>query len=608
MEPLSRIDILDKSQNAGYRITGDWQKNSIEFLGRGQGGLLELKVKYPLLTWSELFSAQNLTIYISFTAVSDEMAGILRAFLQSLEKRNISVKIEWKYTEFYKDILPIARETVNGVPDFEVKIEQVDKLSGGLYPRFFEVWMNTPFYKTYMENYFEMNLHPDFYYKIAGNSLGLMVGYSQKANITFSGRLFGIKGIELWDPLNKWIDDLPSKCETKTVYIDFKLVFLSDTHAEILLRFLNRMEALVKSLDFQVFVDWYCNANDEEMLETGERLLNQLQVTKSRILTLPLVEAAMQPLSKIDIEKKSALTDYRIAGDATKAIIEFSGTGQGQWLDENIGLPVKQWIDSYLFDYHKKNLDFHLKFTQITGEMQKVLLGILEHIEKRIKDKEFLLNIHSYYDTQNAFLGFVAAQQMQFLKVSVFQVQRNADLPATLFPEKLETPYYGHFPPSLNGQESAPDFHISENLYTISADAQNGYITLSGTFGGDTFQNFTELNKWSELNLKAFKSKHINVFMRITYLDHSSRLSLKGIFRKHELLIKNEGFTASYYWSNPFGDEDLTEEAEIISYQCITSFWCSAEEDDEDIVSSVQESFKKGSGKCADFNYIEIPE
>ena len=139
MEALSRIDILDRSKGAGYRIVGDWQKKSIEFLGKGQGELLEAKVKYPLLIWSKLLDARELTVFISFVAISNEMKEILRAFLMSLENRDICVKVEWKYTEHYEEILLHAKEVCDGFQDFEIHLEKVDSMSYSLYSRFFRL-------------------------------------------------------------------------------------------------------------------------------------------------------------------------------------------------------------------------------------------------------------------------------------------------------------------------------------------------------------------------------------------------------------------------------------------------------------------------------------
>jgi hypothetical protein len=78
-----------------------------------------------------------------------------------------------------------------------------------------------------------------------------------------------------------------------------------------------------------------------------------------------------------------------------------------------------------------------------------------------------------------------------------------------------------------------------------------GYIALSGTFVNDTFPNFIKLQDWSTANLKFFPNAHINVYMKITYLDHVSQLSITGMFRAHEKLIKNNEFTATYFWYYP---------------------------------------------------------
>ena len=467
MEALSRIDILGGNKGAGYRIVGDWQKNSIEFLGNGQGELLEAKVKYPLLIWSKLLDARELTVFISFEVISKEMKEILKAFLISLENRDISVKVEWKYTEHYEEILLHAREVCDGFQDFEIHVEQDDKMFYGLYSRFFEVWMSTSFYKTKVENYFDRQAKPDFYLKLPETSLGIIVGNSQKANITFSGRMFGTKGKDLWEPLSKWTEELPSKCENKTLQIDFKLVYVGDKHAEVLGRFLKMLEKLIQEHSFKVSINWFCNADDEVMLEMGEDFLNLVQGAKGRLLPIPVIEE----------------------------------------------------------------------------EMQEVPSDIFEDVSANGKNEE--------------------------------KNQR---------------------------------FHIREKKYIISADAKKGYIALSGDFYGDPFTHFIELQNWSKANLKLFPKKHINVYMNITYLDHSSLLSLRGMFRKHELLIRDEGFTASYFWYNLEDDEDMMEEAESFSHQCLKSFWNCDESDDEDMIEQIQESFRKGNGGSADFKYIEIPE
>jgi hypothetical protein len=50
------------------------------------------------------------------------------------------------------------------------------------------------------------------------------------------------------------------------------------------------------------------------------------------------------------------------------------------------------------------------------------------------------------------------------------------------------------------------------------------------------------------------------------------------------------------------------EEAETYSNQCLNTFWLCREDDDEETIDYVQESFSKGNGENADFKYIEIPE
>lgn len=608
MEALSRIDILDRSKNAGYRIVGDWQKESIEFLGKGQGESLEVKLKYPLLIWSKLLNTKKLTVFVSFALVSKDMNEILSAFLISLTNRDISVKIEWKYSSQHKEVLQHAKEICKGFNEFEIQLEQVDNMPHSLYSRFFEVWMKTPFYTSYLVNYFDKEAKPDFYLKMPEKNLGLIVGNSQKANITFSGRLFGIKGIKLWEPLSKWTENLPSRCINKELRIDFKLIHIGDKHVEIIERFLQKVENLITEHSFNVSINWFCDVNDEEMLEIGEDFLHEIQGATCRQVHIPGLEEEMQAMSKIDISGKSPQADYRIAGDAEKALIEFSGIGKGQWLEENIGLNVKSWFDNSTYTYHQKKLDLHLKFVHISEEMQKVLVDFFEYMEERTKEKEFLVNLHVYNNKQNALVAFIAENKMQFQKVHILQEKQEENALPSLFPQKLKTPFYEHFPTYANKAEISPDFHVKGKRYIISADSKMGYIALTGAFMGDTFPNFIELQNWSAANVKFFANKHINVYLKFTYLDDSSRLSLKGMFRTYELLIRDEGFTATYFWYNPGDDEGLMEEAETFSYQCLTTLWNCNEDDDEEIIENVQKSLRKGNGGNADFKYIEIPE
>jgi hypothetical protein len=95
--------------------------------------------------------------------------------------------------------------------------------------------------------------------------------------ITIRGHLMNGNVNELSNEIEDWIDKYISS-PAKITYIDFYLEYFNKANSKVIISMLKKIESL-KSSNKIFKVNWYFEEGDEEILEKGEYLSSELNIS-----------------------------------------------------------------------------------------------------------------------------------------------------------------------------------------------------------------------------------------------------------------------------------------------------------------------------------------
>lgn len=106
---------------------------------------------------------------------------------------------------------------------------------------------------------------------------------SNKGLLEIAGKSLPEDAIVYYAPLEKAVKEYVKTPQKRTM-VNFKLEYLNSSSAKKILEIITLLESL-PSQGFQVDINWYYNAEDEEMLEEGEefRRMTDLKVTLEKL-------------------------------------------------------------------------------------------------------------------------------------------------------------------------------------------------------------------------------------------------------------------------------------------------------------------------------------
>ena len=91
---------------------------------------------------------------------------------------------------------------------------------------------------------------------------------SEASELTIKGRSIPENSIEFYKPLMDWISDYLKLSPTKTT-LHIQLEYFNTSTSKCLLDLFKALEPLSKN-GKELIINWYCDADDEDMMEAGE--------------------------------------------------------------------------------------------------------------------------------------------------------------------------------------------------------------------------------------------------------------------------------------------------------------------------------------------------
>jgi hypothetical protein len=95
-----------------------------------------------------------------------------------------------------------------------------------------------------------------------------MIYFSAEGKLEISGRSIPENSVEFYDGILVWLDTYSNSPATKTA-MDVKLEYFNTSSSKCILDVFKKLEALKKS-GHDVAINWFYEADDEDMLEAGE--------------------------------------------------------------------------------------------------------------------------------------------------------------------------------------------------------------------------------------------------------------------------------------------------------------------------------------------------
>lgn len=90
-----------------------------------------------------------------------------------------------------------------------------------------------------------------------------------KGVIEIKGRSIPENSIEFYKPLIDWLDEY-AKNPQKHTEVNVQLEYFNTSSSKCLLDIFKKLEAIHKSPQHDVIINWYYEEDDEDMLEAGE--------------------------------------------------------------------------------------------------------------------------------------------------------------------------------------------------------------------------------------------------------------------------------------------------------------------------------------------------
>lgn len=105
--------------------------------------------------------------------------------------------------------------------------------------------------------------------KIDGSKQTPEVNFNPSTGIlSISGRSIPENTFEFFNPILVWLEEYTNQAQSKTI-INIDLEYFNTSSSKYILEILKRLKAIL-ALGKDVLVKWYYDADDEEMMETGE--------------------------------------------------------------------------------------------------------------------------------------------------------------------------------------------------------------------------------------------------------------------------------------------------------------------------------------------------
>lgn len=105
--------------------------------------------------------------------------------------------------------------------------------------------------------------------KIDGSKQTPEVNFNPSTGIlSISGRSIPENTFEFFNPILVWLEEYTNQAQSKTI-INIDLEYFNTSSSKYILEILKRLKAIL-AIGKDVLVKWYYDADDEEMMETGE--------------------------------------------------------------------------------------------------------------------------------------------------------------------------------------------------------------------------------------------------------------------------------------------------------------------------------------------------
>lgn len=106
--------------------------------------------------------------------------------------------------------------------------------------------------------------------KIEGTKQSPFVDFNaETGKLELSGRSIPENSFEFYNPLLEWLMEYAKQPKEETV-LKVYLEYFNTSSSKYILEVLKKLKEVLKNDDASVRVDWYYDADDEEMMETGE--------------------------------------------------------------------------------------------------------------------------------------------------------------------------------------------------------------------------------------------------------------------------------------------------------------------------------------------------
>jgi len=102
----------------------------------------------------------------------------------------------------------------------------------------------------------------------ATNSTPMVVCNYEKGWIVLKGKSLPSDTHEFYDPIIKWIDAYIQHPKPKTI-VDIHFVYFNTSSSKYILECFKRF-VIIKNANFDLEINWYYEADEEDMLEAGQ--------------------------------------------------------------------------------------------------------------------------------------------------------------------------------------------------------------------------------------------------------------------------------------------------------------------------------------------------
>lgn len=105
----------------------------------------------------------------------------------------------------------------------------------------------------------------------------------ESGKLTVTGESFPENAIKFYDPAIIWIKEYLEKTDSRSIQIDFEIIYFNSSTSKIYMMFFNLLDEAAKN-GKSILVNWRVSQENETIIECGEEFMEDLEFVEFKIV------------------------------------------------------------------------------------------------------------------------------------------------------------------------------------------------------------------------------------------------------------------------------------------------------------------------------------